>query len=551
MKPKALHFFWGLLGILSVGLFGQTHMAFSAPENNPLTLTILHTNDIHSNYGGFTKDRQICYQALCPGGSGGSLRLERVILALKTIYPQALLVNAGDEFQGTLFWRIHKQAATTAVLNILGYQYFVPGNHEFDDGIRTFKILVNDLKAQVLAANLILSDPLTNPKKLAPTAIKVIDGRKIGLIGLTTADLENPDERHDPQNKSLAVSEEKKALTEAVDSLTKQGADIIVAITHIGLNRDLEMAGQVDGLDIVVGGHSHSLLGDKLPRSQGPYPTVVTSPSGHPVLVVTAGSQGNYLGLLTVDFDEKGYPVKWSGQPYPIDDQTLNSLNAPPASPALANILNALAIPIENLLGEKIGQINGSGQVLEDNFHDCRQNECRSGNIIAQAFLSYFPQAQIALINGGAIRQSLPTGEISIGNVLAALPFENYVYSADISGTTLLKVLEHSVENHNRGHMGKFLQMGGLKVTYAEKDAKFRVKEALFWDGSAWVPVAPNASYRLVTVDYLAGGGDGYQMLKELNWTKSDQQEDDLLILYLRKGPIDANIDGRIKFVKE
>jgi 5'-nucleotidase len=505
------------LAIFLALFFGVATTLLAAPNSSPktLTLTILHTNDIHASYGGYDQDRKICYKAICRNGFGGSLRLQRIIRALKSQYPNAILLDAGDQFQGTLFWRLHKEAPTVAVMNALGYQFFVPGNHEFDNGLENLKRLADKLKAQVLSANLIINEAWLRPKNLAPYALVEIKGQKIGLVGLTTADQDIYSILSSPERpKPFEFINEKTALLANIKELKELGAEIIVALSHAGLPMDRQLAAEVEGLDIIVGGHTHNLLGDNLKDSDGPYPLVEKSPSGQPVLVVTAGSHGRYLGLLTVEFDEKGRPSQWSGQPYPITDQTISKLNAPLANPQLGTYLEALTFPIQNLMSEKVGQIRAedSGQTLEESHSLCRRQQCRTGDVIATALLNRFPKARIALVNSGGLRASLPIGEVSLADILAVLPFDNYVYTAQITGQELLETLNHSVRE-GPGHSGKFLQVAGLKVTYLARpntsgqrnhrgELKTKndaanpaqglspwVKAVSVWSGDKWLPL--------------------------------------------------------------
>ncbi|MDR2457404.1 MAG: metallophosphoesterase, partial [Clostridiales Family XIII bacterium] len=300
-------------------------------KNDNFTLTIIHTNDVHANYDGFKADNHICYEDICKGGYGGALRLQRDVKALKRQYPQALVMDAGDQFLGTLFWTIHKEVATLAVMNAIGYQFFVPGNHEFDDGHLTFKKLVDNLVTQVLAANLVINDPSLSMPKISPYTIVNINGRKVAVIGLITEDSDVSRSLISGTKGKIPFTllKEKATLSSMIKKINEQGVDIIVLLSHIGLPRDLAYASELDGLDIIVGGHTHNFLGDVL-DSEGPYPIVVNSPKGDPVLVVTTGSSGSYLGLLNVQFDEQGRAIKWSGAPLHLDDQTLSRLKAPP-----------------------------------------------------------------------------------------------------------------------------------------------------------------------------------------------------------------------------
>ncbi|MDR0548569.1 MAG: bifunctional metallophosphatase/5'-nucleotidase [Deltaproteobacteria bacterium] len=526
-----------------------------ADDSANFALTFFHTNDLHASYGGFTDQGQICYLAICKNGEGGILRLQRAHKALKLQYPDSLLLDAGDQSMGTLFWRVHKENVVAAVLNALDYQFFVPGNHEFDAGLVSFKNLAELLKAEVISANLKILDPLVTIRNLKPYAIVEIKGQKVGLVGLTTAEIESYGSLvHSKEAlRPFELADELESLKKAVKELTEQGVQIIVALTHVGYDHDLALAAQVEGLDVIVGGHSHTLLGEGLPKATGPYPTVVQAPNGQPVLVVSAGSHGRYLGRLTVDFNAAGRPIKWSGQPLRLDDPKLSRLNAPLADQDLRLYLAELALPIQNLLSQKIGQIEVAGpeKVLEANSRDCRSQECRSGDALTEALLDFSPKSQVALVNSGAIRNSLPAGDVSLGDVLSTFPFENYLHRAKILGEDLAKVLAQSGQNLERGASSRFLQVAGLRVTYVGQKGQWRLKEVLAREGTNWVPLDPKAEYEIVTLDFLADGGDGYEIFKKLKWTATDQLVSDIFVYYLEKGPVKADFEPRIFFATE
>jgi 5'-nucleotidase len=534
---------------INVSAFAQ---GTAADKGDNFTLTIIHTNDLQTDYFGITSDYKICYEVICDGGFGGALRFERAIKALKKQYPDALVMDAGDQTLGTLVWQIHKEKATVAVMNALGYQYFVPGNHEFDFGLAAFKNLVDDLTAQTLAANLVIKDPSITIPKLSPYSIATINGRKVAVIGLITDNIDDLASQTSDPAKSIELLNAKETLANIVKEVEGIGVDIIVLLSHTGVKQDLDLAAEVPGLDIIVGGQSTKLPTD-LPKEDIPYPTVVTSSSGDPVLVVRIGARATYLGLLNVEFDEKGKAVKWSGNPLYMDDKTLTEMKAPPIDPQLSNKLKELLVPIKKSLGEKIGVIvaKDGEKVLESDILDCLKEECRSGDAITSAFLDYSPSSQVALVNSGAMRKSLPVGDVTMNDVLATFPFHDYIYTSKITGEELLKVLEDSIKAQTLRTGGGFLQVAGLRVTYQGKPDNYSVKEVQIQSGSNWVPLDPKAQYNLITVEYLARGGGDYELFRKLSWVKIDKTMADIFVAYLKKGPVDANYEPRIIIEQE
>jgi 5'-nucleotidase len=269
--------------------------------------------------------------------------------------------------------------------------------------------------------------------------------------------------------------------------------------------------------------------------------------------VVTSGVQGSYLGLLNVQFDEQGRAIKWSGAPLHLDDQTLSRLKAPPIDHQLSDKLKELTKAIHELMAEKIGEIvaKEGETVLESDSSECRRKECRSGDAITSAFLDFSPSSQVALINSGAVRSSLPAGLVSMGDVLTSFPFQNYIYKAKITGEELWKILEISIEEQKRSTGGGFLQVAGLRVTYKGMPNDYRLKEVLIQSRSKWVPLNPKATYELITIDYLVKGGDSYDIFKNLKWDQTGQLIEDIFIDFLKKGPINVNYEPRIIFESE
>ena len=523
-------------------------------------LTILHTNDIHAAYGGLTAEGRICYEPVCSGGSGGSLRLLAAVEAVRAKEAHVVLLDAGDEFQGTLFYNLHKEGLTAQVMNAVGYDAFAPGNHEFDDGPEQFLRLVGLLRMPVLAANMELDPALTSKsgagagvgKLPRPWAVMDIGGRSVGLIGILTTDTAH-DSSPGPQ---VHFKAEIEALRRAVDELTAEGVNIIIAVTHLGLSKDQELARAVPGVDVIVGGHSHSLLANASAAAEGPYPVVETSPAGEPVLVVTASFGGSLLGDLNVTFDRKGVAKTWNGEPIALNDENLKAMRAPALNPDLAALLSGYAEPISALMARPVAQINVpgfAGLPLEvPSVRICRAEECLSGDIAADALLALPGQKiDVALVNGGAVRNSLPGGPVTLGDVLATFPFTNYAVVAEMPGRLLLAALEHGVSDYGQDK-GRFLQVAGLAYTFdPTRPAGQCVTSARIVDARGEVsPLNPDAVYRVATIDYLAGGGDGFTMFEALNWQDSGLVLSNVISDYLQSAtPLTPRLQGRI--VKE
>ncbi|MBN1140305.1 MAG: bifunctional metallophosphatase/5'-nucleotidase [Deltaproteobacteria bacterium] len=521
--------------------------AGTRPRPDTLTVTILHTNDIHAHWGGLTPDRRPCYAPLCEGGQGGTVRLAQAVASFRHGGLAPLLLDAGDQFQGTLFFTLHQERMAAEALNRLAYDAFVPGNHEFDLGCGRFEALAKALAVPVLGANLeFREDSGANP---APWRIVERNGRQIGIIGLV-----NPDTPTLSSPCPEAVfSTPDTALRKSAAALDAEGIDIIIAVTHLGIDEDRRLARTVNGVDLFVGGHSHSLLSNTLPKAVGPYPLVERSPAGDPVLVVTAGYGGSLLGKIEVTFDQEGKALAWSGEPLLLDSHTLAELDAGPADEALVKAWEAYAAPVQKLMRTPLGRIVSDipdGHPLETpDVLCCRSGECRSGNLVADAMLAQSGLgAQIALLNGGALRNSFPAGTVTVGDVIGVFPFEDHLAVAELPGAILLQALEQGLSRHGQGG-GGFLQVAGLRYAFdpfRKPGARLLSTSIQGMDGR-WRPLNPEATYRVATVSYLAEGGDGFSLFTKLDWRNTTLKVGDGVRNYLSaRSSLTVRIEGRI-----
>ncbi len=260
--------------------------AVSADE--PITVTLLHTNDTHANI-------QPCMSTCSNQNLGGVARRYTAIQQVKAEGGNVLLVDAGDYFQGTLFFNYWQGQEASHFMNALGYQAAAIGNHEFDSGPPALARYIDDAEFPVLGANIDASAQVSLTGMIEPYTIITVGGQQIGVFGVTTPDTTfisspGPDVTFDDVTTTAQAT---------VAALQGMGVNKIVALTHIGYDLDLDLAAAVSGIDVIVGGHSHTPLGP-MPNAVGDYPTMVSSPAGEAVLVVSAWEWGKYLGRLDV-----------------------------------------------------------------------------------------------------------------------------------------------------------------------------------------------------------------------------------------------------------
>lgn len=506
----------------------------AAAQSGEYRLTIMHTSENHGHWEPFTQTVSL----------GGIARRATLVKQIRDEAANSLLLDAGDISQGTLFFVQHRYREGAAFYNALGYDAAAIGNHEFDLGPKTFaENFVANVNFPLVSTNLDFSGEPLLAGKIPSSVVKTVGGEKIGLIGFTTEDVTF----NTSMGPTIRVKSRLDSARGAVADLQRQGVNKIIALSHLGYPEDLRLAAAVDGIDVIVSGHTLTLLGDAakldkaLGRPEGPYPTVVQSPSGSPVLIVHAYQWGELLGRLNVTFDAAGVPVKWDGDPIAVDSSI-----AP--DPALEALVQQYAQPLtaarQSVIGRTAVDLDGQPRTV-------RSGESALGNLIADAMLdaTRSDNVQVALMNGGGIRAGLKAGEITTGNVLEVLPFGNRLVQMDLKGADLLAALENGVSQVAQG-AGRFPQVAGLRFAFdAKRAAGQRVTAVEIGTFAAgFRPLDPAATYRVVVNDFMAGGGDGYESLKlGGNVRGGDVPLDTTLLEYVKAhGTVDARVEGRI-----
>ena len=534
-----------LLGSAIAVFLGAFTATNAGAAGTDYQLRILHVNDVHARYDQITATGGFCTpedeaEKKCVGGAA---RLQTKLKELRG--DNALFLDAGDQFQGTLFYTQYKHGAVQTVLGMLNPDAQTLGNHEFDDGPAGLRPYLDAVSWPVLSANTDTSREPRLKDRYKPYTIVVKNGQRIGIVGLTTADTPITSS----PGPTVAFRNEAQALTRAVAALKARGVDKIVALTHIGYSEDQALAAQVDGVDVYVGGHSHSFLETGNDKAAGPYPTVVKTPSGSPALVVQAGSYGTHLGLLDVTFDAAGVVKAWEGKPVALsNDVTLD--------PAVADKVSQLNVPLAQLRRQPVGEAKVE---LVGTSDACRFGECNLGNLIADAMLwaTKGQGTQIAIQNGGGIRSGIPGGQVSMGNVIEVLPFSNTVATFDVTGADLLASLESGVSRaHDKttSGTGRFPQVAGLRYAFdpaKPEGARISSVEIRGADG-AYRPVDPSATYKAVTNNFVRTGGDGYSLFaKAKNAYDYGPNLEMVLAEYIRTtGPVAPAVEGRIRRVQ-
>ena len=490
-----------VLSLLSILALLVTSVAIAQDEDDSFNLTILHTNDTHSHH---EPDGD---------GNGGVARQATVQQQIAEEVENMVLLDAGDRFAGTLFYTQYLGQDNVEIMNALGYDAMVLGNHEFDNGSQVLADFVAGVDFPVLAANIDFS----NSAELADSGIQAstvldVNGTSVGVIGIDTADTP---ELASVGDGVIFTDEYVEVVNAQAASLMDEGVNIIILLTHVGIGTDLAMLESFENVDVVIGGHSHTLMGNRWADAEREYPIIVESPLGEPTVYVQAGEHNQYLGRLDLTFSG-GLMVDGEG-----DTIFLSRYITP--DPDLQSIVSDLAGPIEELRQRSIGATTDVTLVGDRTV--CRVEECILGNIIADA-LRWETGADIAMMNGGGIRADIPAGEITLGEVLTVHPFGNLVSTFDLSGADIVEALENSVSRiqltedgqiQRGGASGRFMQVSGLRFTYnpeAEPGNRVTSVEVEQEDGS-FAPIDPDATYSMATNNFVRGGGDGYTVFAE------------------------------------
>lgn len=525
--------------LASAGLLALTAGAAQADY----VLHVLHTNDFHSRVEPINK-----YDSTCDAETlekkecfGGVARLAAAIKAKRDEIAAAggnvIVVDAGDQYQGSLFYTTYKGKDTTEFMNAIGYDAMSLGNHEFDDGPDGAAILLDGAQFPVMSGNLDVSQSNLLNGKLKGSVTLEVGGQKIGLV--STLAMDTP-ETASP-GAQVIFQDDMDSLTADVAALTDEGVTKIIALTHVGYHRDQDFAAAVPGLDAVIGGHSHTLLGD-MEGAAGAYPTLIAGADGAKVPVATAYAYGKYLGHLTLTFDDAGVLTSAVGQPILLDQSM-------PEDAAIAARVAEMSGPIDELRARQVAEIAAP---LGADRADCRARACEMGIAVADAMLARVADqgVTIAIQNGGGLRASIPAGSVTMGEVYDVLPFQNTLSTFEATGAVVQAALENGASQYEQG-AGRFAQVAGLKYSVDPKaEPGHRISDVQVRAGDTWAPIDPAATYKIVTNNYMRGGGDGYRMFATDGRNAYDFGPDlaDVLADYLAaQGPAyAAPMDGRI-----
>lgn len=521
------------------GRFSMT----SARASEGFRLHVLHINDLHSRVEQISPYDSACAAEDAAEGNcfGGYARLATKIrdrrAELEAEGTPVLTLDAGDQFQGTLYYTTYKGQAEVQFMNAIGFDAMALGNHEFDDGPDVLADFIEKAEFPVISGN----TRVAAEQRLAGVLEEHVEleagGERIGILSVltpNTAIISSP-------GPDVGFDDEIAYLEEAVARLQADGVDKILLLSHVGFVRDQEIAAAVDGISAIIGGHSHTLFSNTEPDTPA-YATLVESPSGRPVPIVQAYAYSKYLGDLELEFADDGAVVAATG------DTILLDASIPPAADIEERIAS-LAEPIERMKAAPVAELAAS---IDGSRESCRAMECEMGNTVTDAMLARVAGqgVTIAITNGGGLRASLGAGTVSMGDVLTVLPFQNTLATLELTGAEITAALEHGVNAIEEG-AGRFPQVAGLRFRLDPTAApdSGRVTDVEVRAGDGWAPIDPDASYIVVTNNFMANGGDGYAVFRDQGrnaYVSATGLEDALAEYLANNEPYAAKIEGRI-----
>ena len=515
-----------IIASLLLGVAGPAPGGFPQAwaASQPESLVVLHTNDLHSHLTPFHRSDTLRV--------GGVAARAELIRRERERTPDLLLLDAGDVVQGTPAYNLYRGVPETKALSMMRYDAVALGNHDLDDGPGAWARLRRYASYPVVSANVFAASessfaspsPLPVPPEIRkgarwvggesvsnaatlrflaePYIILPWRGRTIAILGLTTGRL--VDIVRISANRGVAVADPVKVARYYVPILRKK-ADLVIAVTHIGVDEDRRLARDVPGIDLIVGGHSHTKL------DQPVYARGVDLGWGPPI--VQTGAWGDWIGRSVLALS-KARPVGFSYALLPVRPSDGED-------PAVAALIQPVADTIRTVMGETI--------YTSDNFYrqPTREDvESPIGNFAADV-LREAAGADVAFQNTGGIRAPIPKGPVTVADVYSTFPFDNTIVVVEMTGADLHRVLDFA---SRRVGKSDFIQVSGISFDIAS-DYAYDIRVG----GTS---LDNERVYRVATIDFLYEGGAGYSVFREAGPAEpTGIFQHDAAVSFLRRHP--------------
>jgi 5'-nucleotidase len=501
--------------------------------------------------------------------AGGYAKIAKFIKDTKKSNPNTLVLHAGDALQGTLYYTLFNGKADVETLNHMDIDAMVIGNHEFDKNATTFaKNFAIFAKFPIISCDINASKNTLLKNIIKPYIIKTVNNEKIAIIGdsINSSVISHP-------GPTISFSDYIKSAKHYIKEVEKQGINKIILLTHLGYKKDIILATKIPDIDIIVGGHSHTLLGDFSNiglKSSGPYPTVIKHDSSK-TLIVTDYKYAEMIGNLDVIFDKNGKIIGYKGSPILLLSDKFyrknssgektevnksvknkiihfislqNNIKIESDDLTVKNIIKKFKPQVNKLMHKVIGY---SPQTLKHIRlpNKLVPNGSEIAPLVAKAIYekaNKIEKCDFALENAGNIRMSLQKGNITIGEIYTLLPFNNTIVIVKLKGSIIKSMLENAINRAliQKTNTGAFPYMFNAKIiidiskTKGKRITSFKIQE-----NGKWTDLNLNKEYKLVTNSYIAKGGDYYKEMKKASYKyDSGFMETETFIDYVKKGTL-------------
>ena len=527
---------------------------------NMFELNVAHINDHHSHLEEEKMPLKLNGQTVI-ATIGGLPRVAQEIKDFRKNNKNTLVLHAGDAVTGTLYYTLFEGKADAQLMNAINFDAFTLGNHEFDDGNKFLKSFLDALTIPVISANVVPDKGSILEGKWKPYIIKNIGGQKVGIIGI---DVVKKTKESSSPGDDIKFTDEVETAGKYVKELQNQGINKIILLSHAGYEKNVEIGEKVDGIDLIISGDTHYLLGKEFEQfglvpEKPDYPKKVNSPDGNPVYIAEAWNYSYLLGEMKVKFDQNGVIKELIPTPKVLIGDTFEIKNAEGKTVQL-NEKEKLAIinSIKNNRNIKVVKNDTVTQQLLDRYQKEKTElgkqsvgkiteEILGGSdnrvpgphnkdgsfattLVAESVLHKLRNmgtgnVDFVIGNAGNVRITLNPGNFTYDQAYSLLPFtSNTVFITDITGAEVKQVLEDAIDYVlNGGSTGAFPYGAGIRYE-ATKEGKLgtRVKKIEVFDFKAnkWVPIDSKKSYMLAVNSYIAKGKDGYTTLGKITAQK-------------------------------
>lgn len=520
----------------------------AAPKSKPVELNVIHINDHHAHLE--EENMTLTLAGKKVGVKiGGMPRVIQRIEDLRKQNKNNLVLHAGDVFSGTLYYTLFKGKPDAELMNLTGYDAFTLGNHEFDEGNEVLKNFLDQLKIITVSANVVPDKGSILEGKWYPFMIKEVEGERVAIVGL---DVVGKTVESSSPGKDIKFYDEVETAKKMVNILERLGINKIILLSHAGYEKNVEIAEKVSGIDMIITGDSHYLLGEEFEefglKPVAEYPKKILSPKGEPVYVAEAWNYSYMVGQMKAKFDENGVITNLEATPSLIigdnffevtnekrekrqlegeEKQAVidfvnnhKNINFVKENEKASKILSTYKAE-KNELGKKsIGMVK---DVIPGGSENRVPNEKNPDGSVATTLVSESVlqmlkgmgkgNIDMVILNSGGVRITLNPGEFSYDNAYTLLPFtSNTIYVMKMTGAEIKQTLEDALNFvFTGGSTGAFPYGAGIRFE-ATKEGELgtRVKKVEVLVDNKWEEINLEKMYTVGTNSYIASGKDGY-----------------------------------------